>query len=81
MSLLTMPLGSDILSDIMRLTELRLKRKLSQRALATKAHMSQAYLCRIETGTVDPSLSTLKRLAEALGVSISELVKEPRTQE
>jgi transcriptional regulator with XRE-family HTH domain len=78
-SLLTMPVGNDIVSGIMRLTKIRLKRNLSQRALAAKAHMSQAYLCRIETGTVDPSLSTLKRLAEALGVSVSELVKEPRT--
>jgi transcriptional regulator with XRE-family HTH domain len=40
--------------------------------------MSQTYLCNVETGKADPSLSTLKRLAEALGVTVSELVKEPK---
>ena len=62
----------------MRLAELRAKRKLSQRALAKRAKMSQTYLCNVETGKADPSLSTLKRLAQALGVTVSELVKEPR---
>ena len=78
MALLTMPQSNDIVSNIMRLIELRVKGQLSQRALATKAHMTQAYLCRIELGKADPSLSTLKRLAKALGVSVSELMKEPR---
>jgi transcriptional regulator with XRE-family HTH domain len=60
-----------------RLAELRAKKQLSQRALAAKAQMSQTYLCNVETGKADPSLSTLKRLATALGVSVSELVKDP----
>ena len=42
--------------------------------------MSQTYLCNVETGKADPSLSTLKRLAEALGVTVSELVKEATTR-
>lgn len=75
---LTTTIYNDILSDIMRLAEIRLKRQLSQRDLAAKAKMSQAYLCRIEVGKADPSLSTLKRLALALGVTVSELVKESR---
>lgn len=62
----------------MRLAEIRVKRKLSQRALAEKANMSQTYLCNVETGKADPSLSTLKRLAEALNVTVSELVKDPQ---
>lgn len=56
-----------------------MKRKLSQRALAEKANMSQTYLCNVETGKADPSLSTLKRLAEALNVTVSELVKDPQS--
>lgn len=63
----------------MRLAEIRAKRKLSQRDLATKAKMSQTYLCNVETGKSDPSLSTLKRLAAALGVTVSELVKDPQS--
>ncbi len=59
---------------------LRLKQELTQKRLAAKAKMSHAYLSNIETGKADPSLSTLKRLAKALGVSVSELVKEPRSK-
>lgn len=56
---------------------LRLQQELTQKQLAAKAKMSHAYLSNIETGKADPSLSTLKRLAKALGISVSELVKEP----
>lgn len=63
----------------MRLAEIRAHRNLSQRALAGKAKMSQAYLCNVETGKADPSLSTLKRLAEALDVTVSELVRDPKS--
>ena len=62
----------------MKLGEIRAKKKLSQRALAERAKMSQTYLCNVEMGKADPSLSTLKRLAQALGVTVSELVQEPR---
>jgi len=64
----------------MLLRTLRLKQELTQKQLAAKAKMSYAFLSNIETGKADPSLSTLKRLAEALGVSVSELVKEPRSK-
>ena len=46
--------------------------------LAKKAGgMSYTFLSNVETGKADPSLSTLTRLASALGVSVSELVKDP----
>lgn len=62
----------------MMLKRIRERKGLSQRALAAKAKMSQTYLCNVENGKADPSLSTLKRLAEALGITVSELVKEPK---
>jgi transcriptional regulator with XRE-family HTH domain len=40
--------------------------------------MSYTYLSNVENERVDPSLSTLKRIAKALGVTVSELVKEPK---
>ena len=53
---------------------------LTQQALAKKANrMSYTFLSNIERGKVDPSLSTLTRLAAALGVTVSELVREPKT--
>lgn len=60
----------------MMLARIRERKGLSQRALAAKAKMSYTYLCNVENGKADPSLSTLKRLAKALGVTVSALVKE-----
>lgn len=61
----------------MLLRMFRLKQGLTQKQLAAKAKMSYVHLSNVETGKADPSLSTLKRLAKALGVTVSELVKEP----
>ena len=61
----------------MLLKLIRERKGLSQRALAAKAKMSQTFLSNVESGKADPSLSTLTRLAKALGVTVSELVKEP----
>lgn len=47
--------------------EKRIKRKISQRDLAKKLKTSQAAISRIETMSGNPSLSFLKRIAEALG--------------
>ncbi len=44
----------------------RIKRKLSQRALAKKLKTSQAAISRVEGMSGNPSLSFLKRIAEAL---------------
>lgn len=49
-----------------KLIENRLKKKISQRALAKKVKTTQAVLSRIETMTANPSLSLLKRIASAL---------------
>lgn len=61
----------------MKIREIRQRKKLTLKALAKKAGgMSYTFLSNVETGKADPSLSTLKRLAAALGVSVSELVKD-----
>ena len=64
----------------MQLKHLRTKHGLSVRALATKAHMSYTYVSNVENGKVDPSLSALKRLATALGVTASQLIREDRAK-
>jgi transcriptional regulator with XRE-family HTH domain len=62
----------------MRLRAIRHRQKLTLKMLAKKAGgMSYTFLSNVETEKADPSLSTLKRLAIALGVSVSELVKDP----
>jgi transcriptional regulator with XRE-family HTH domain len=57
-----------------RIKVLRAKRGLTQAALAERAGLTLAYIGRLETGHYDPQLSTLKRLAKALRVTVRELV-------
>lgn len=54
-----------------KIIEARLAKKLSQRDLAEKIHTSQAAISRIESMEGNPSLSLLKRIAEALDVKLS----------
>lgn len=53
-----------------RLIEARLKRSLSQRALAEKVGTSQAAISRIEAMNANPSLAFLKRIAAALNTKL-----------
>ena len=54
-----------------RLRELREARNISMRALATRSGLSANALSMIERGKASPSVSTLYKLADALGVSIT----------
>lgn len=56
------------------LKALREQQGLSQRKLATLSGVHHVSLAKIELGSIDPRLSTLRRLANALNVSMSELV-------
>ena len=49
-----------------KLIEKRVKQKVSQRTLAKQAKTTQAVISRIESMNANPSLSLLKRLAQAL---------------
>jgi transcriptional regulator with XRE-family HTH domain len=57
-----------------RIRELRKERGLSQAKLAVMADMDPATLNRLERGTGNPNLNTLQRVADALGVTITELL-------
>lgn len=54
-----------------RLRELREARNISMRALATRSGLSANALSMIERGKASPSVSTLYKIADALGVSIT----------
>ena len=58
------------------LRKLRKERKLSMDALAEKAGTSKQVLSRYENGERVPKISMVQKLADALGVSISELSGE-----
>jgi len=57
------------------LKRLRRRRGLTQQALAVKAGVSLGYLSRLEVGMHDPRLSTLRKLAKALGVKVARLLE------
>lgn len=53
----------------------RMRAKLSQAALARAAKVGRLTVIRAESGTHRPSLSTLERLAKALGVKVKDLLE------
>lgn len=57
-----------------KLAKVRGEKGLSQRALGALSNVGYVTIARIEMGTIDPRISTLKALAKALKVKISELV-------
>lgn len=58
-----------------RVRELRLARGLTQEQLCESAGISVDAVNRVENGTRIPTLSTLARLAGALGVDLADLVR------
>ncbi|MDZ4796382.1 MAG: helix-turn-helix domain-containing protein [Bacteroidota bacterium] len=52
---------------------IRTAKNLSQKEVVTAAKLDTAQYSRIETGKTDPSVSTLVKIAKALGVTLSEL--------
>ena len=62
----------DIGSNIKRVREAK---NLSQKEVITAIDMGAAMYSRIESGKTEPSLSTLEKIAKALGVSLVELIQ------
>lgn len=54
----------------------RLRKGVTQQALASKIGTTQSYLSLIETGVRTPSLCMLKKIANALGCPLSLLLEE-----
>jgi transcriptional regulator with XRE-family HTH domain len=59
-----------------KLAEIRYKRGMSQRDLAIKSKVNFVTIARLESGMNDPRLSTLRALAKALNVKVTELIDE-----
>ncbi|MET7861396.1 XRE family transcriptional regulator [Streptomyces sp. NPDC005318] len=56
-----------------QLRALRMAKGLSLRALATAVGVSPTLLSQVERGVTEPSLSTLRRLADVYAVSVADL--------
>ena len=61
-------------ADRPSVAQLRLSKGWSQAELARRAETSQPHIARLELGKVDPQVSTVKKLAKALGVSTATVV-------
>jgi len=55
-----------------RLRAFRLARRLSLRAVAAQCQTSPGFLSQLERGQVNASVSTLRKLADGLGVTVSD---------
>jgi len=64
----------------MRIRELRLARGMTLTHLAAEAALSPGGLSQIESGTIQPSLTTLRRIAAALGEPIFRLFITPEVE-
>jgi transcriptional regulator with XRE-family HTH domain len=56
------------------------KARLSLARLASAAGLSKAYLVKIENGATNPSLGVLGQIADALDITVADLVGGPRVQ-
>ena len=63
-----------------RVRDLRIHANLTQEAFAEMTNINRRTLQRIERGTSDPSYSALTRIADALGIPLSDLIRSSEPQ-
>lgn len=61
---------------MLRLREIRERKGVSLRALKKVSGVAVSSIARFEAGYGDPQLSTLRKLAKALNVTVAELIVE-----
>ena len=54
--------------------ERRARKNLSSSELAAAADLDRTFIWRLEQGDCEPSLSTLRRIADVLGVKVTTLL-------
>lgn len=65
-----------------RIKTLRRENGLTQAKLALMINVEQSYLSKLELGSRNPSLSMLSKIADAFGITLSELFSGlPKTRE
>lgn len=57
----------------MKIMQIRKAKGITQAALADRSGMTQQQIARLENGSVDPRLGTLRRIADALDCDLPEL--------
>ncbi|HZP00341.1 MAG TPA: helix-turn-helix domain-containing protein [Terriglobia bacterium] len=59
-----------------RIIQVRNQRGLTQRELSERSGIASSYLSRIENRRLEPRPKTLRRIADALGIPVSDLFQE-----
>lgn len=59
----------------------RLEAGLSQEALAERAGLDRTYVSGTERGRKNPTLKTIARLSDAIGISIADLMAQSEAKE
>ena len=54
---------------------IRTRKKMSQGDIARALEVDRGYISNIENGKKNPTLATIKKLADALNISADELLK------
>src|SRR5512139_1086243 len=60
---------------------LRLRRHVSVRTFAAQTGFSASFISQLENGLVSPSLGSLQKIADALGVTLGEFFAEAAAEE
>lgn len=71
----TAPTSEQRVGDLVR--ELRTRQGLSLRTLALRAGFSPSFVSQVERGQASPSIASLERLAQALGVTLGDFFRPP----
>ena len=61
---------------MLNLREIRQKRNITQKELSKKSGIAQSYICELENGKYDCSISILCTLAKTLEVTPNDLIKK-----
>jgi len=54
---------------------IRLAKQMTQGDICRKLGVDRAYISNVESGNKNPTLSTITKLAKALGVSVGKMLK------
>jgi len=63
---------------VFRIKEIRKKKGFTQIQLANKVDITNVYLSYLENGARKPSFDVLERIAQALGVTVNDLLEEQK---
>ena len=64
----------------MNIKTARMRHRWSQHELAERSGVCQSWISRLERGEENPTLASLTRVAEALGLGLADLLREATSE-